>query len=155
MQSVQLLNNKTSGFKRPSVIDLNAPEYIHAGCLSERSDLLALYENHTGYINKDFPYIRIYDACSNNMAMFLHNHIHCRNSGLIIFKYNTGTHENEHHEKASKHENILYSCTQVCCSNKSQRRSQGSHKRKGNLCVDIFNNIQVYLLNVLKLLMIT
>jgi hypothetical protein len=35
-----------------------------------------------------------------------------RNSGLIILKYNTGTHENEHHEKASKYEEILYSCTQ-------------------------------------------
>ena len=92
---------------------MNAPEYIHAGCLCEPSDLLnALYENHTGHINKYFPYIRNYDACSNNMAMFLHNHIHCRNSGLIIFKYNTGTHENEHHEKASKHEEILYSCTE-------------------------------------------
>ena len=78
MQSVRLLNNKTSGFKWASGIDLNAPEYIHAGCLYERSDLLyALYENHTGYINKDFPSIRIYDACSNNMAMFLHHYIHC------------------------------------------------------------------------------
>ena len=102
---MRLLNNKTSGFKWASEIDLNAPEYIYAGCLCESSDLLALYENHEGYINKDFPYIRIYDSCSNNMAMFLHkSHSLHRNSDLIIFKYNTGTHENEHHEKALKHE---------------------------------------------------